>query len=67
MYYHYQYLLNSVKSIEHKTSVTKIRSSIENEFIEIGPFDIVNEMKSVNTSKACEVGGLAAEHFIFCL
>ena len=50
---HYQSLLNSVKSMEHKTSVTNALSSIENESIEILPFDIVNALKSVNKGKAC--------------
>ena len=62
---HYQSLLNSVKSMEHKTSVTNTLSSIENESIEIRPIDIVNALKSVNKGKACEVDGLAAEHFIY--
>ena len=58
-------LLNSVKSIEHKTSVTKTPSSIKNKSIEIRPFHIVNALKSVNKGKACGVDGLAAEHFIY--
>ena len=62
---HYQSLLNSVKSLEHKTSVTSTLSSIENESIEIRPLDIVNALKSVNKGKACGVDGLAAEHFIY--
>ena len=62
---HYQSLLNSVKNLEHKTSVTSTLSSIENESIEIRPLDIVNELKSVNKGKACGVDGLAAEHFIY--
>ena len=61
---HYQSLLNSVKSLEHKTSVTNTLSSIENESIEIRPLDIVNALKSVNKGKACEFD-LAAEHFIY--
>ena len=51
--------------MEHKTSVTNTLSSIENKFIEIRPFDIVNALKSVNRGKACGVDGLAAEHFIY--
>ena len=39
---HYQSLLNSVKNLEHKTSVTSKLSFIENESIEIRPLDIVN-------------------------
>ena len=62
---HYQSLLNSVKSLEHKTSVTTTLSSIENKSIEIRPLDIVNALKSVNKGKACGVDGLAAEHFIY--
>ena len=62
---HYESLLNSVKSLEHKTSVTSTISSIENESIEIRPLDIVNALKSVNKGKACGVDGLAAEHFIY--
>ena len=62
---HYQSLLNSVKSLEHKTSVTSTLSSIENESIEIRPLDSVNALKSVNKGKACGVDGLAAEHFIY--
>ena len=62
---HYQSLLNSVKSLGHKTSVTSTLSSIENESIEIRPLDIVNALKSVNKGKACGVDGLAAEHFIY--
>ena len=62
---HYQSLLNNVKSLEHKTSVTSTLSSIENESIEIRPLDIVNALKSVNKSKACGVDVLAAEHFIY--
>ena len=58
---HYQSLLNSVKSLEHKTSVTNTLSSMENEAI----LDIVNALKSVNKGKACGVDGLAAEHFIY--
>ena len=61
---HYQSLLNSVKNLEHKTSVTSKLSFIENESIEIRPLDIVNALKSVNKGKACGVDGLAAEHFI---
>ena len=38
---HYQSLLNSVKNLEHKTSVTSKLSFIENESIEIRPLDIV--------------------------
>ena len=57
---HYQSLLNSVKSLEHKTPVTNTLSSIE-----IRPLDIVNALKSVNKGKACGVDGLAAEHFIY--
>ena len=62
---HYQSLLNSVKNLEHKSSVTSTLSSIENESIEIRPLDIVNALKSVNKGKACGVDGLAAEHFIY--
>ena len=62
---HYQSLLNSVKNLEHKTSVTSKLSFIENESIEIRPLDIVNALKSVNQGKACGVDGLAAEHFIY--
>ena len=62
---HYQSLLNSVKNLEHKTSVTSKLSFIENESIEIRPLDIVNALKSVNKGKACGVDGLAAEHFIY--
>ena len=61
---HYQSLLNNVKSLEHKTSVTNILSSIENESIEIRPLDIVNTLKSVNkgkATKACGLDGLAEE------
>ena len=58
---HYQSLLNSVKGMEHKTYVTSTLSSIENESIEIRPFDIVNTLKSINKGKACRVDGLAAE------
>ena len=54
---HYQSLLNSVKSLEHKTSVTNTLSSIKNESIEIRPLDIVNALKSVD--------GLAAKHSIY--
>ena len=61
---HYQSLLNSVKNLEHKTSVTSTLNSIENESIEIRPLDIVNALKSVNKGKACGVDGLAAKHFI---
>ena len=39
--------------------------SVENESIEIRPFDIVNVLKNVNKGKACGVDGLAAEHFIY--
>ena len=62
---HYQSLLNSVKSLEHKTSVTNTLSSIENKSIEIGPFEIVNALKTVNRGKACGVDGLAAEHYVY--
>ena len=62
---HYQSLLNSVKSLERKTSVISTLSSIVNKSIEIRPFDIVNALKSVNKGKACGVDGLAAEHFIY--
>ena len=62
---HYQSLLNSVKNLEHKTSVTSTLSSIENESIEIRPLDIVNALKSVNKGKACGVDGLAAKHFVY--
>ena len=62
---HYQSLLNSVKNLEHKTSVTSKLSFIENESVEIRPLDIVNALKSVNKGKACGVDGLAAEHFIY--
>ena len=50
---HCQSLLNSVKSIEYKTSVTNTLSSIENESIEIRLFKILNALKSVNKGKAC--------------
>ena len=62
---HYQSLLNSVKNLEQKTSVTSKLSFIENESIETRPLDIVNALKSVNKCKACGVDGLAAEHFIY--
>ena len=62
---HYQFLLNSAKSMVHKTSVTTTLSSIENESIDIRSFDIINALKSVNQGKACGVDGLAAEHFIY--
>ena len=55
----------NINSLEHKTSVTSTLGSIENESIEIRPFDIVNAPKSVNKGKACGVDGLAAEHFIY--
>ena len=61
----YQSLLNSVKSLEHKTSVTNTLRSIENESLEIRPLDIVNALKGVNKGKACGVDGLDAEHFIY--
>ena len=61
---HYQFLLNSVKSMEHKTSVTNTLSFIENKSIAIRPLDIVNALLLVNKGKACGVDGLAAEHFI---
>ena len=48
---HYHYLLKSVKSIEHKTSVTNTLSSIVNESIEIKIFDIVNALKGVTRVK----------------
>ena len=54
-----------IKSLEHETSVTKTLSSIENESIEIRPFDIVNALNSVTKGKACGVDGLAAEHSIY--
>ena len=44
---HYKSLLFSVKSIDHKTSVTNTLSSIVNESIKNRPFDIVNALKSV--------------------
>ena len=62
---HCQSLLNSVKSIEHKSSVTNTLSCIENEFTKIIPFNIVNSLKSVKKGKACKVDGFAAEHFIY--
>ena len=64
---HYQILLNNVKNMEHKTSVTSVNilSSIENESIEIRHFVIVNTLKSVNKGKAGEVDFLAAEHYIY--
>ena len=52
---HYQSLLNSVKNLEHKSSVTSTLSSIENESIEIRPLDIVNALKSVNKGKPVEL------------
>ena len=58
-------LLNSDKSMEHKTSVTNTLSSIENESIEIRPFEIVNALKSINKGKAFGVDGLVAEHYIY--
>ena len=61
----YESLLNSVKSLDHKTSVTSTLSSIENESIEIRPLEIVNALKSDNKGKACGVDNLAAEHFIY--
>ena len=61
----YQSLLNSVKSLKHKTSVTNTLRSIENESIEIRPVGIVNALKSVNKGKACGVDGLAVEHFSY--
>ena len=51
--------------MEHKTSVTNTLSSIENESIEIRPFEIVNALKSVNKGKAFGVDGLVAEHYIY--
>ena len=39
-------------------------SLIENESIEIGPFDIANTLISVIGSKVCGDDGLAAENFI---
>ena len=57
--------MNNVKSMDHKTSVTNTLSSIKNNFIEIGPFDIENALKSVNKGKAYGVDSLAAEHFFY--
>ena len=51
--------------MENKSSVTNALSSIENETIEIRPFDIVNALKSFNKGKACGVDGLAAKHLIY--
>ena len=64
---HYQFLLNSVKSIEHRTSDTNTLSSIVNKSIELKPFDIGNALKSVNKGKACGIKSLAAEHFILLM
>ena len=63
---HYQSLSNSVRSIEYKTSVTNTLSYIENESIQIRPFDIVNALKSVNKGKVCGVDGFA-QNILFML
>ena len=63
---HYQSLLNSVESTQHKASVkletTNILNTSKVSFI---PIDISNAFKSLKLGKACGVDGVSAEHFLY--
>ena len=63
---HYQSLLNSVKSTQHKASVKLETTNILNTSkILFTPIDISNAFKSLKLGKACGVDGVSAEHFLY--
>ena len=63
---HYQTLLNSVKTTEHKERVLIESSEASNSSpITFTPIDISNAFKSLKIGKACGVDGVSAEHFLY--
>ena len=63
---HYQTLLNSVKTTEHKERVLIETSETSNSSqITFTPIDILNAFKSLTIGKACGVDGVSAEHFLY--
>ena len=62
---HYKTLLNSVRISCSKTFVERELHSFKDSSIVFCPIDIFNALKNAETGKACEVDGLAAEHFIY--
>ena len=63
---HYQSLLNSVESTQHKASVKLETTNILNSSkISFTPIDISNAFKSLKLGKACGVDGVSAEHFLY--
>ena len=62
---HYQSLLNSVESTQHKASVKLETTNILNTSkISFTPIDISNAFKSLKLGKAYGVNGVSAEHFL---
>ena len=63
---HYQTLLNSVKTTEHKERVLIETFEMSNSSqIIFTPIDISNALKSLKIGKACGVDGVSAEHFLY--
>ena len=63
---HYQTLLNSVKTTEHKERVLIETSETSNSSqITFTPIDISNAFKSLKIRKSCGVDGVSAEHFLY--
>ena len=62
---HYQSLLNSVESTQHKVSVKLETTNIlKTSKITFTPIDISNAYKSLKLRKACGVDGVSAKHFL---
>ena len=62
---YYKDLLNSVESSESKKFVERKLTSIADSLIVFTPANIFKALKNTKNGKACEVDGLAAEHFIY--
>ena len=63
---HYQSLLNSVESTQHKASVKlKTTNILNTSKISFTPIDISNAFKSLKLGKACGVDGVSAKHFLY--
>ena len=63
---HYQTLLNSVKTTEHKERVLIETAEMFNSSqVTFTPIDISSAFKSLQSGKACGVAGVSAEHFLY--
>ena len=63
---HYQMLLNSVKTTEHKERVLSETAQMSNSSqITVTPIDISSAFKLLKIGKACGVDVVSAEHFLY--